>query len=71
MFDQNQSKGGAIKFTLAICLEIMSDMPDNSIDLITTSPPYADARSHTYGGIQPDEYVRWFVRESQTDVSYP
>ena len=43
------------------CLDVMNKMPDNSVDLIVTSPPYADARSHTYGGISPDEYVEWFV----------
>ena len=43
------------------CLEIMRGMRDDSIDLIITSPPYADARRHTYGGIPPDEYVDWFL----------
>ena len=32
-----------------------------SIDLIFTSPPYADSRNHTYGGIHPDKYVEWFL----------
>ncbi|MCY4444098.1 MAG: site-specific DNA-methyltransferase [Proteobacteria bacterium] len=35
-------------------------MPSDSVDLIVTSPPYADARKRTYGGIKPDEYVEWF-----------
>ncbi len=43
------------------CLDIMSEMPDESVDLIVTSPPYADARKHTYGGIPPKDYVDWFV----------
>ena len=34
---------------------------DNSVDLIITSPPYADQRKQTYGGISPDEYVDWFM----------
>jgi len=34
---------------------------DNSIDLIVTSPPYADQRKQTYGGIPPDKYVEWFL----------
>ncbi|MCY4148315.1 MAG: site-specific DNA-methyltransferase [Gammaproteobacteria bacterium] len=42
------------------CLQIMKQMPENSIDLIVTSPPYADARAHTYGGIPPEQYVDWF-----------
>ncbi len=36
-------------------------LPANSIDLIVTSPPYADQRKSTYGGIHPDEYVEWFI----------
>lgn len=43
------------------CLDVMAEMPDNSVDLIVTSPPYADARKHTYGGVHPTEYVEWFV----------
>jgi len=34
---------------------------DNSVDLIVTSPPYADQRKQTYGGIPPDKYVEWFL----------
>ena len=33
----------------------------NSVDLVVTSPPYADRRSKTYGGIKPDDYVDWFL----------
>jgi len=39
----------------------LKELKDNSIDLIFTSPPYADRRNHTYGGIKPDEYVEWFI----------
>jgi DNA modification methylase len=42
------------------CLELMRKMPDECVDLIVTSPPYADARKHTYGGVAPDQYVEWF-----------
>lgn len=35
-------------------------MESNSVDLIFTSPPYADQRKNTYGGIHPDKYVAWF-----------
>jgi DNA modification methylase len=34
--------------------------PNKSVDLIVTSPPYADKRKDTYGGIHPDKYVEWF-----------
>jgi site-specific DNA-methyltransferase (adenine-specific) len=43
------------------CLEICKKFPENSIDLILTSPPYADNRKNTYGGIHPDKYVDWFL----------
>ncbi len=43
------------------CEQVLQKFPDNSIDLIFTSPPYADQRAGTYGGISPDEYVSWFL----------
>ena len=36
-------------------------LPDNSVDLIVTSPPYADQRKKTYGGVSADKYVEWFT----------
>lgn len=46
---------------LGDCNDILKDLPDNSVDLIFTSPPYADQRKSTYGGIAPDKYVDWFL----------
>lgn len=43
------------------CLSMLSMMEDASVDLIVTSPPYADQRKGTYGGISPDQYVDWFA----------
>jgi len=43
------------------CEQVLKQFPDNSIDLIFTSPPYADQRKKTYGGIHPSEYVEWFL----------
>lgn len=43
------------------CLEVMRSFPDECIDLIITSPPYADRRARAYGGIKPDNYVAWFM----------
>ncbi|MFC1650529.1 DNA-methyltransferase [Candidatus Latescibacterota bacterium] len=40
-------------------------IPDNSIDLVVTSPPYADQRKNTYGGISHDKYVEWFLPISE------
>ncbi len=39
----------------------LKGLPDNSVDLVVTSPPYADQRKQTYGGVSPDEYVAWFL----------
>jgi site-specific DNA-methyltransferase (adenine-specific)/site-specific DNA-methyltransferase (cytosine-N4-specific) len=39
----------------------LEKIADNSIDLVVTSPPYADQRKDTYGGISPDKYVDWFL----------
>jgi site-specific DNA-methyltransferase (adenine-specific) len=43
------------------CLEILKELPNNSVDLVITSPPYSDQRKNTYGGIHPDNYVKWFL----------
>ena len=43
------------------CEEVLKELPDNSIDLIFTSPPYADQRRNTYGGVKPGEYVDWLL----------
>ena len=37
------------------CEDVLKGFPDNSIDLIITSPPYVDQRKGTYGGIRPDK----------------
>lgn len=49
---------------LGDCLEILKKAPTESFDLIVTSPPYADRRKHTYGGVRPDKYVDWFIERS-------
>ncbi len=49
------------KIILGDCNETLKEIGDNSIDLIFTSPPYADQRKNTYGGIHPDKYVDWFL----------
>ena len=33
----------------------------NQVDVVVTSPPYADQRKKTYGGVSPDKYVAWFL----------
>lgn len=46
---------------LGDCVEVLARMPDDFVDLVVTSPPYADQRANTYGGVRPDEYVEWFL----------
>lgn len=41
--------------------DMLSNIAYDSIDLIVTSPPYADQRKDTYGGVSPDKYVEWFL----------
>jgi len=43
------------------CQEVLAKFPDQCVDLIVTSPPYADQRKNTYGGISPDQYVNWWM----------
>ncbi|MBC7215218.1 MAG: site-specific DNA-methyltransferase [Burkholderiaceae bacterium] len=50
---------------LGDCLEVLRSFPEASIDLIVTSPPYADQRASSYGGIKPDDYVDWFLPRAE------
>lgn len=43
----------------------LKKIKDNSVDLIVTSPPYADQRKNTYGGIPHNKYVEWFLPISE------
>ena len=44
-------------------LEGMKKLPSESIDLVITSPPYADMKVYEGGfaGLHPDKYVEWFL----------
>ncbi len=53
------------RIILGDCKTVLEDVPDNSVDLIFTSPPYADQRRHTYGGVSPAEYVDWFLPKTK------
>ncbi len=57
--------GLSTRLYLGDCLDIMQQYPDNHFDLIITSPPYADSRHKTYGGILPEDYVEWFLPRTQ------
>jgi site-specific DNA-methyltransferase (adenine-specific) len=40
---------------------MLTVMDADSVDLVITSPPYAEKRKNTYGGIPADKYVEWFL----------
>lgn len=43
------------------CIDIMASLPAESVDAIVTSPPYAEQRKSTYGGIPEKDYPAWTV----------
>lgn len=54
-------KNPETKIFLGDCAKVLRTFEENSVDLIFTSPPYADRRKHTYGGVKPEDYVEWFL----------
>jgi DNA modification methylase len=42
-------------------LEIMGKIPDDSINLVITSPPYALHFKKEYGNVSKSDYVSWFI----------
>lgn len=43
-------------------LDLLKDLPDNSIDLVITSPPYSTLKVYINDvGFAPDDYVDWFL----------
>ena len=46
---------------LGDCRHELANVDDDSVDLIVTSPPYANQRAATYGGVKPADYVDWFL----------
>lgn len=51
------------KTHLGDCMVLAKELPDNSIDLVVTSPPYADTVSYGEGVdiFGPEHYVDWFL----------
>lgn len=42
-------------------LDLLKYLPEESIDLVLTSPPFALQRQKEYGNVDQDEYVEWLV----------
>ena len=43
-------------------LELLREFPDNSINLVVTSPPFALQRKKEYGNKEQNEYVEWLAQ---------
>jgi len=43
------------------CLDVLPQIESSSVDLIITSPPYAEQRADKYNSIKESEYVDWFI----------
>jgi hypothetical protein len=41
--------------------DLLGDLPDESVNLIVTSPPYALHFKKEYGNVEKHEYVSWFL----------
>ena len=39
----------------------LAKVASESVDLIVTSPPYANQRARSYGGVKPADYAAWFL----------
>lgn len=55
-----------IQLFLGDCLEVMKEIPDKSIDLIVTDPPYgmsyqSSRRTDKFNKIEQDDNLDWFV----------
>lgn len=69
---QNESRNGTLRKSTASRAGITCTIIDGDcrteltefagkIDLIVTSPPYADARQNHYDSVHPDDFVEWFL----------
>ena len=42
------------------CFDEIKNLPKNSVNLVFTSPPYANMKKYDgFDGIEPDKYVEW------------
>jgi len=60
MIEKKYDKAGRDTLVLGDCLDVLGTIPSNSIDLIVTSPPYAEARKWAYNSPPASGYVEWF-----------
>lgn len=41
--------------------ELLAELPDRSVNLVITSPPFALQRQKEYGNLEQHEYIDWFL----------
>jgi DNA modification methylase len=56
----NQNKSIFCRIICGDCREVLGTVPER-VDLIVTSPPYADARKNHYASVQPNVFPDWFL----------
>jgi SAM-dependent methyltransferase len=44
----------------ADAIDLLRELPDDSVSLVITSPPFALRRQKAYGNVDATEYVEWF-----------
>ncbi len=47
-------------------LELLAELPDDSVDLVMTSPPFALLRKKEYGNEDQEQYVDWMLQFGRT-----
>ncbi len=47
-------------------LKLLEDLPDGSVNLVITSPPFALQRQKEYGNLDESEYVDWLLEFGRT-----
>jgi len=53
------------KIVIGDCRILLLDYPSKCVDLIVTSPIYAEKRALSCGGIRPEDYAAWFLERSE------
>jgi site-specific DNA-methyltransferase (adenine-specific) len=66
-YTRTDERGTAVECAGAACVVVCGDSREElqahggRVDLIVTSPPYADARHKHYDSVHPDEFADWFM----------
>ncbi|HLG36611.1 MAG TPA: site-specific DNA-methyltransferase [Nitrososphaera sp.] len=61
LFDQYLYRTKCGKAVVGDSLALLTQLPDNSVDLVITSPPFALQRQKEYGNIEQENYVDWLL----------